>query len=134
MGDIFGFIDRIGAGKTTTIKMLATLLRPTSGRALIDGTDVTRDPDRVRGIIGYMPDAFGVYDDIKVWEYLDFFCAAYDPPRESRPDIIERVLTLTDLTEKRDSFVQTLSRGMQQRLCLAKCLVHDPQVLLLDEP
>ena len=133
-GDIFGFIGPNGAGKTTTIKMLATLIQPTSGRATINGIDVVRYPREVRPHIGYMPDAFGVYDDIKVWEYLDFFCAAYDPPRESRPEIIERVLTLTDLMEKRDSYVQTLSRGMQQRLCLAKCLVHDPKVLLLDEP
>jgi ABC-2 type transport system ATP-binding protein len=133
-GDIFGFIGPNGAGKTTTIKMLATLIQPTSGSATINGIDVVKYPQEVRPWIGYMPDAFGVYDDIKVWEYLDFFCAAYDSPRESRSEVIERVLTLTDLHEKRDSFVQTLSRGMQQRLCLAKCLVHDPKVLLLDEP
>jgi ABC-2 type transport system ATP-binding protein len=133
-GDIFGFIGPNGAGKTSTIKMLATLLRPTSGRAFIDGVDVTREPERVRGIIGYMPDNFGVYDDIKVWEYLDFFAAAYKIPRARRPQIIDDVLELTDLTVKKDSYVEELSRGMKQRLCLAKTLVHDPQVLLLDEP
>jgi ABC-2 type transport system ATP-binding protein len=133
-GDIFGFIGPNGAGKTTTIKMLATLLRPTSGRAFIDGVDVTREPERVRGIIGYMPDNFGVYDDIKVWEYLDFFAAAYKIPRDKRPQIIDDVLELTDLTVKKDSYVEELSRGMKQRLCLAKTLVHDPQLLLLDEP
>ena len=133
-GDIFGFIGPNGAGKTTTIKMLATLLRPTSGRAYIDGVDVTREPERVRGIIGYMPDNFGVYDDIKVWEYLDFFAAAYKIPRDKRPRVIDDVLELTDLTVKKDSYVEELSRGMKQRLCLAKTLVHDPQVLLLDEP
>jgi ABC-2 type transport system ATP-binding protein len=133
-GDIFGFIGPNGAGKTTTIKMLATLLRPTSGKAFIDGVDVTREPEKVRGIIGYMPDNFGVYDDIKVWEYLDFFAAAYKIPREKRPRIIDDVLELTDLTVKKDSYVEELSRGMKQRLCLAKTLVHDPQVLLLDEP
>ena len=133
-GDIFGFIGPNGAGKTTTIMMLATLLRPTSGRAFIDGVDVTREPERVRGIIGYMPDNFGVYDDIKVWEYLDFFAAAYKIPREKRPQIIDDVLELTDLTVKKDSYVEELSRGMKQRLCLAKTLVHDPLVLLLDEP
>jgi ABC-2 type transport system ATP-binding protein len=133
-GDIFGFIGPNGAGKTTTIKMLATLLRPTAGRAYIDGVDVTREPERVRGVIGYMPDNFGVYDDIKVWEYLDFFAAAYKIPRDKRPQIIDDVLELTDLTVKKDSYVEELSRGMKQRLCLAKTLVHDPQVLLLDEP
>lgn len=133
-GDIFGFIGPNGAGKTTTIKMLATLLRPTSGRAFIDGIDVTREPEKVRGIIGYMPDNFGVYDDIKVWEYLDFFAAAYKIPRNKRPQIIDDVLELTDLTGKKDAYVEELSRGMKQRLCLAKTLVHDPQVLLLDEP
>ena len=133
-GDIFGFIGPNGAGKTTTIKMLATLLRPTSGRAYIGGVDVTREPEKVRGVIGYMPDNFGVYDDIKVWEYLDFFAAAYKIPRDRRPKIIDDVLELTDLTVKKDSYVEELSRGMKQRLCLAKTLVHDPQVLLLDEP
>jgi len=133
-GDIFGFIGPNGAGKTTTIKMLATLLRPTAGRAYIDGIDVTREPEKVRGIIGYMPDFFGVYDDIKVWEYLDFFAAAYKIPRDRRPQIIDDVLELTDLTGKRDAYVEELSRGMKQRLCLAKTLVHDPKVLLLDEP
>lgn len=133
-GDIFGFIGPNGAGKTSTIKMIATLLRPTSGTARIDGIDVVQDPLAVRPLIGYMPDAFGVYDDIKVWEYLDFFAAAYGKKRDERTATVDRVLELTDLTEKREAFVQGLSRGMQQRLCLAKCLVHDPKVLLLDEP
>jgi ABC-2 type transport system ATP-binding protein len=133
-GDIFGFIGPNGAGKTTTIKILATLLRPTAGRACIDGIDVVRDPESVRGIIGYMPDFFGVYDDIKVWEYLDFFAAAYKIPRPKRPGIIDDVLELTDLTVKKEAYVEELSRGMKQRLCLAKTLVHDPKVLLLDEP
>src|ERR1041385_1877821 len=133
-GDIFGFIGPNGAGKTTTIKILATLLRPSFGRAVINGIDVVRDPEAVRGIIGYMPDFFGVYDDIKVWEYLDFFAAAYKIPRAKRPGIIDDVLELTDLTVKKESYVEELSRGMKQRLCLAKTLVHDPKVLLLDEP
>jgi ABC-2 type transport system ATP-binding protein len=133
-GDIFGFIGPNGAGKTTTIKILATLLRPSAGRAVIDGIDVVRFPDAVRAIIGYMPDFFGVYDDIKVWEYLDFFAAAYKIPRSKRPGIIDDVLELTDLTVKKEAYVEELSRGMKQRLCLAKTLVHDPKVLLLDEP
>src|SRR5947208_10486594 len=133
-GDIFGFIGPNGAGKTTTIKMLSTLLTPTAGRAMVDGIDVVRYPEQVRGIVGYMPDFFGVYDDIKVWEYLDFFAAAYRIPKDKRPQIIDDVLTLTDLNVKKDSYVESLSRGMKQRLCLAKTLVHDPKVLLLDEP
>ena len=133
-GDIFGFIGPNGAGKTTTIKILATLLRPTAGRATIDGMDVVRDPEAVRGIIGYMPDFFGVYDDIKVWEYLDFFAAAYKIPRAKRPGIIDDVLELTDLSIRKEAYVEELSRGMKQRLCLAKTLIHDPKVLLLDEP
>jgi ABC-2 type transport system ATP-binding protein len=133
-GDIFGFIGPNGAGKTTTIKMLATLLRPTSGTAFVGGWEITREPERVREIIGYMPDFFGVYDDIKVWEYLDFFAAAYKIPRDRRSGIIDDVLELTDLTGKKNSYVEELSRGMKQRLCLAKTLVHDPGVLLLDEP
>jgi ABC-2 type transport system ATP-binding protein len=133
-GDIFGFIGPNGAGKTTTIKMLATLLTPTAGIATVNGVDVVRNPEAVRAILGYMPDFFGVYDDIKVWEYLDFFAAAYRIPRSKRPQIIDDVLTLTDLNVKKDAYVESLSRGMKQRLCLAKTLVHDPLVLLLDEP
>ncbi len=133
-GDIFGFIGPNGAGKTTTIKMLATLLIPTAGTIAIDGIDVVRNPDQIRSMVGYMPDFFGVYDDIKVWEYLDFFAAAYRLPKQKRPTIIDDVLALTDLTEKKDAYVETLSRGMKQRLCLAKTLVHDPKVMLLDEP
>ena len=133
-GDIFGFIGPNGAGKTTTIKMLATLLTPSAGTAFVNGIDVVRNPEEVRAILGYMPDFFGVYDDIKVWEYLDFFAAAYRIPKDKRPQIIDDVLTLTDLNVKKDSYVESLSRGMKQRLCLAKTLVHDPKVLLLDEP
>jgi ABC-2 type transport system ATP-binding protein len=133
-GDIFGFIGPNGAGKTTTIKMLATLLRPTSGTVTIDGIDVVQNPQEVRRVIGYMPDSFGVYDDLRVWEYLDFFAAAYRIAPERRPRLVNDVLELTDLVARRDSFVEELSRGMKQRLCLAKTLVHDPKVLLLDEP
>jgi ABC-2 type transport system ATP-binding protein len=133
-GDIFGFIGPNGAGKTTTIRMLATLLTPTAGCATVNGIDVVQNPEEIRGLIGYMPDFFGVYDDVKVWEYLDFFAAAYRIPKSQRPQIINDVLELTDLTVKRDSYVEELSRGMKQRLCLAKTLVHDPKVLLLDEP
>ncbi|MBA3725060.1 MAG: ABC transporter ATP-binding protein [Armatimonadetes bacterium] len=133
-GDVFGFIGPNGAGKTTTIRMLTTLLEPTGGTARINGADIWKDPMGVRRQIGYMPDFFGLYDDIKVWEYLDFFAAIYKIPTRDRNAVIDNVLELTDLTTKRESFVQTLSRGMQQRLCLAKCLVHDPALLLLDEP
>ena len=127
-GDIFGFIGPNGAGKTTTIKMLATLLIPTAGSAFVNGIDVVKHPEQIRSIVGYMPDFFGVYDDIKVWEYLDFFAAAYRIPKDRRPQIIDDVLALTDLTVKKDSYVEALSRGMKQRLCLAKTLVHDPKV------
>ncbi len=133
-GDILGFIGPNGAGKTTTIKMLVTLLRPDAGQARIAGMDVLQQQDEVRRVIGYMPDFFGVYDDIKVWEYLDFFAAAYKIERSRRPQIIDDVLALTDLGVKKEAFVEELSRGMKQRLCLAKTLLHDPKVLFLDEP
>jgi ABC-2 type transport system ATP-binding protein len=133
-GDIFGFIGSNGAGKTTTIRMISTLLEPTSGTATLNGVDIKRDPLAIRRMIGYMPDFFGLYDDVKVWEYLDFFAAIYEVPARERGKIIDNVLELTDLTTKKEAFVQSLSRGMQQRLCLARCLVHDPDLLLLDEP
>lgn len=133
-GDIMGFIGPNGAGKTTTIRMVSTLLKPTSGTAFINGIDVSEAPDEVRKCIGYMPDFFGVYDDVKVWEYLDFFAAAYRIPKQKRNRAVDDVLELTDLTVKKDFFVEALSRGMKQRLCLAKTLLHDPKLLLLDEP
>src|ERR687891_614814 len=133
-GEMFGFIGPNGAGKSTTIRFLATLLRATAGEAVVNGHSVTRDPIGVRKSVGYMPDNFGVYDGMKVWEFLDFFAVAYQIPRSRRKAVIGDVLELLDLTHKRDDFVNGLSRGMKQRLCLAKTLVHDPPVLILDEP
>jgi ABC-2 type transport system ATP-binding protein len=133
-GDVFGFIGPNGAGKTTTIRFLATLLKPTAGQAWINGYSVTKQIDEVKRSIGFMPDTFGVYDGMKVWEFLDFFATAYGLPRSKRRALIDDVLDLVDLTVKRDTLVNGLSRGMQQRLCLAKTLVHDPPVLILDEP
>ncbi|HEX8295442.1 MAG TPA: ABC transporter ATP-binding protein [Chthoniobacteraceae bacterium] len=133
-GEIFGFIGPNGAGKTSTIKVLATLLKPSSGRALVGGIDVSRDPQAVRRKIGYMPDFFGVYDELTAAEYLHFFAAAYNIPSARRKPLIADVLALTDLTEKHDAPVDGLSRGMKQRLGLARVLLHDPDLLLLDEP
>jgi ABC-2 type transport system ATP-binding protein len=133
-GEIFGLVGPNGAGKTTTMRILATLLLPSSGDAEIAGWSVTRNPDQVRRVLGFMPDVFGVYDDMKVWEYLDFFARCYGIPPAGRRRMIGDLLELVDLADKREAYVQTLSRGMQQRLCLAHALVHDPQVLLLDEP
>jgi len=133
-GDIFGFIGPNGAGKTTTIRILATLLAPTYGQVFIDGFNVMQAPYEVKRIVGYMPDSFGVYDGMRLREYLDFFGAAYKIPKKKRNGIIDDVLELTDLTSKADDFVSTFSRGMKQRCCLAKTLIHDPKVLLLDEP
>ena len=133
-GDTMGFVGPNGAGKTTTIKIAATLLDPTEGSVRICGYDVTESPMEVRKVLGYMPDFFGVYDDLKVWEYLDFFAAAYRIPKADRKQAASDVLELTDLAVKRESYVESLSRGMKQRLCLAKTLLHDPQLLILDEP
>lgn len=133
-GEMFGFIGPNGAGKSTTIRFLATLLRATHGEGFVNGHSVTDDPIGVRRSVGYMPDMFGVYDGMKVWEFLDFFAVAYEIPRNQRKAIIGDVLELLDLTHKRDDYVNGLSRGMKQRLCLAKTLVHDPPVLILDEP
>jgi ABC-2 type transport system ATP-binding protein len=133
-GEIFGFVGPNGAGKTTTLRILAALLEPTSGHASIDGTDVVQNPGRVHTRIGYMPDFFGVYDQLTVAEYLDFYAACYRQPKERRTKIVGELLELIGLTDRRDQLVDTLSRGLKQRLCLARALVHDPVVLLLDEP
>lgn len=133
-GDVFGFIGPNGAGKSTTMKILAGLLEPTEGTAQILGKDVFSNGNFVRHHVGYMPDSFGVYEDLKVSEYLEFFAAAYQIPRKERKRVVGDVLELTDLKYKQDAFVDSLSRGMQQRLGLARVLVHDPPILVLDEP
>jgi len=133
-GEMFGFIGPNGAGKSTSIRFLATLLKATGGDGIVNGYRVTKDPLAVRRSVGYMPDAFGVYDGMKVWEFLDFFAVAYQIGRGRRKQVIGDVLDLLELTGKRDAYVNSLSRGMKQRLCLAKTLVHDPPVLILDEP
>jgi ABC-2 type transport system ATP-binding protein len=133
-GSLFGLIGPNGAGKTTSLRMLAGLLEPSSGEIIINGQPIRQNLADLRRQIGFMPDFFGVYDDLLVWEYLDFFARCYDLPSRRRRVVIEELLELVDLSEKRESYVHTLSRGMRQRLCLAHAMVHDPQVLLLDEP
>lgn len=133
-GDLFGFIGSNGAGKTTTLRILATFLVPSAGTASVFGHDVNRDADAVRHVIGYMPDFFGVYKDMEVTEYLDFFGACYRIPSARREKTVEDVLELVGLSEKRGTLIGALSRGMQQRLGLARVLIHDPKLLLLDEP
>jgi len=133
-GDLFGFIGSNGAGKTTTLRILATFLAPSAGTARILGHDVIREADAVRHVIGYMPDFFGVYKDMEVTEYLDFFGACYKIPTAQREKTVNDVLELVGLAEKRGAIIGALSRGMQQRLGLARVLIHDPRVLLLDEP
>jgi len=133
-GEIFGFVGPNGAGKTTTLRILAALLEPTGGHASIGGVDVAKQPDLVHSRLGYMPDFFGVYDQLSVSEYLDFYAACYRQPKERRTKVVAELLELIGLSERRDQMVDTLSRGLKQRLCLARALVHDPVVLLLDEP
>ncbi len=133
-GQVFGFIGPNGAGKSTTMKILACLLAPDAGTARVCGLDVTRDGASIRRLIGYMPDFLGVYDDLTVDEYLQFFAAAFEIPRARRRAVIDGVLQLTDLTDKRRAMVDSLSRGMTQRLGVARVLIHEPRVLLLDEP
>ncbi|MCO5169901.1 MAG: ABC transporter ATP-binding protein [Planctomycetes bacterium] len=133
-GDIYGFIGPNGAGKTTTIRILGTLLRPTSGQAFVCGYSVNGQAKHIRRKIGYVPDEFGTYEDMTVTEYLEFFAALYEIKGKERQRVIHDVLELTDLSYKRDAQVDSLSRGMRQRLALARVLLHDPDVLLLDEP
>lgn len=133
-GEIFGYIGPNGAGKSTTIRILSGLLRPTSGSATVADVDVVRHPQQAKRVVGYMPDIFGVYQGMRVWEYLDFFGAAYRLPRATRRGRIDEVLGVTGTDEMRDYFVDSLSRGMQQRVGIARALIHDPKVLFLDEP
>lgn len=133
-GSIYGFVGPNGAGKTTTMKIIAGLLSATSGSVMINGEEVVKNPRLLREKIGYMPDFFGVYDNLKVTEYMDFYAGTYYIPYKERKDIIDNLLEIVDLTDKKDSYVDSLSRGMKQRLCLARSLVHDPELLILDEP
>lgn len=133
-GTVFGFVGPNGAGKSTTMSILATLALPSSGTAKVGGYEVTEYPKEVRKRIGYMPDFFGVYDQLKATEYLHFYGASYGIPRPDREKLIPQLLELVNLSDKADVYVDSLSRGMKQRLCLARCLVHDPDVLILDEP
>ncbi len=133
-GSIYGFVGPNGAGKTTTMRILTTLTRPSSGEAFVAGHSVLTDRRAVRRAIGYMPDEFGVYEDLRVWEYLDFFAACYDIPENERKTLVGDLLELVDLQHRREDMVDKLSKGMKQRLSLARTLAHDPQVLILDEP
>ncbi|NLM34954.1 MAG: ABC transporter ATP-binding protein [Clostridiales bacterium] len=133
-GEIFGFVGPNGAGKTTTMKIICGLLSATSGKVFIDGVNVVDKPRALKSKIGYMPDFFGVYDDLKVTEYLEFYASIYNITGENRKKVCNDLLELVDLTDKRDFYVDSLSRGMKQRLCLARSLVHNPDYLVLDEP
>ena len=133
-GELHGFVGPNGAGKTTTMRILATLLKPTSGSATLDGVDVVQSPREMHRLMGYMPDFFGVYDRLKSWEYVDFYARCYGFGHKERMRMIDSLLELVNLSDKRDSYVDLLSRGMKQRLCLARALIHDPRLLILDEP
>jgi ABC-2 type transport system ATP-binding protein len=133
-GEVFGYIGPNGAGKTTTFRILAGLLDPSSGRAMICGKDVTGNKDLIKQVVGYLPDNFGVYPTLRVWEYLDFFGAAYRLPKKVRAERIEYCLKIANASEFRDKLVGALSRGMKQRVGIAKTLLHDPEVIILDEP
>ena len=133
-GTLHGFVGPNGAGKTTTMRILATLLSPTSGEAWIDGVSILKNGREARKLVGYMPDFFGVYDNLKSWEYLDFYARCCGIGKAQRAGMIERLLDLVQLQDKKNEDVDSLSRGMTQRLCLARSLIHDPKLLILDEP
>ena len=133
-GELHGFVGPNGAGKTTTMRILATLLQPTSGNAEVDGVSLVRDRREARKVVGYMPDFFGVYDNLKCGEYLDFYARCFRIGAAERKKMTRRLLGLVQLDEKENEYVDALSRGMKQRLCLARSLIHDPKLLILDEP
>ncbi len=133
-GELHGFVGPNGAGKTTTMRILATLLPATSGKAYVDGVEVSRDGRKIRRMVGYMPDFFGVYDGLKAWEYLDFYGRCYGISHRERVKMADRLLEIVRLSDKRNAYIDVLSRGMKQRLCLARSLIHDPKLLILDEP
>ena len=133
-GELHGFVGPNGAGKTTTMRILATLLPATSGKAYVDGVEVSRGGKKIRRMVGYMPDFFGVYDGLKAWEYLDFYARCYAIGHKDREKMVDRLLDIVRLTDKKNAYIDVLSRGMKQRLCLARSLIHDPKLLILDEP
>lgn len=133
-GELHGFVGPNGAGKTTTMRILATLLPATSGKAYVDGVEVSRDGKKIRRMVGYMPDFFGVYDGLKTWEYLDFYARCYSLSHKERAKMVDRLLEVVRLSDKKNAYIDVLSRGMKQRLCLARSLIHDPRLLILDEP
>ena len=132
--EIFGYIGPNGAGKTTTIRILAGMMSPTSGKAEVGGIDVVANPRRAKEVVGYAPDAVGVYRGMRVWEYLDFFAAAHRIPKAKRQSRVDDVLKITGADEMKDYFVDSLSHGMRQRVGIARTLIHDPKVIFLDEP
>lgn len=133
-GELHGFVGPNGAGKTTAMRILATLMKPDSGDAQVDEISIISQPERARRLVGYMPDFFGVYDNLKAWEYLDLYAGCVGMNVKDRRRRIDEMLTLTELESKREAYVDHLSRGMKQRLCLARAMMHDPKLLILDEP
>ena len=133
-GEIFGFVGPNGAGKTTTMRIMCGLLKATSGKVTIDGVDALGRPADVKRKIGYVPDFFGVYDNLKVMEYMDFYGSMYGMSKREVENVADKYLELVALQDKKDEFVDSLSRGMKQRLCVARALIHDPELLVLDEP